>query len=204
MENKGKTWMENYCDKCVLCWGGGKFYKKIPHDAKTNTPVFHSAPTSLVYRAFVTTFDACEAPFFSREHVLQFSGGLREHTDPAEFITEKDIHLRNYLDAAKVREGDDTIKTSNLTYSPSLNDSIEPSEQATHQGALTFDPSPPATADKDIQSPPPTIKLNSCNGTTASATFPSCPLSKWLQMARSPRSWARSSPQSALAASLAQ
>jgi hypothetical protein len=149
MGNKGKTWMENYWDKCVLRWGGGKFYETIPHDAKTNTPVFHSAPASAAYRAFVTTFEACDAPFFSCEHVLQFPGGLREHADPAEFITEENIHLQNYPDTAKVREDDETIKTSNLTHSPSLTDSIEPSEHATRRGALTFDPSPPATADKD-------------------------------------------------------
>jgi hypothetical protein len=150
MGNKGKTWMENYWDdKCVLCWGGGKFCKTIPHDVRTNTLVFHSTPASAAYWAFVTTFEAYEAPYFCHEHVLQFPGGLREHANPAEFIAEENTNLQDYPEAAKVREDDNTITTSNLTHSPSLTDSSEPSDQATCQGALTFDPSPPSMADKD-------------------------------------------------------
>jgi hypothetical protein len=64
MGGKGKTWMENYWDKCVLCWKGGKFCKPIPFNKFTNTPIFYSAPSSKGYRAFVTTFEACEAPYF--------------------------------------------------------------------------------------------------------------------------------------------
>jgi hypothetical protein len=64
MGGKGKTWMENYWDKCVLCWKGGKFCKSIPFNESTNTPIFYSAPFSKGYRAFVTTFEACEAPYF--------------------------------------------------------------------------------------------------------------------------------------------
>ncbi len=77
MGNKGKTWMENYWDKCVLCWKGGKFRKSVPFNESTNKPIFYSAPSSKGYRAFVTTFEACEAPYFRREHVLQIPG-LRE------------------------------------------------------------------------------------------------------------------------------
>jgi hypothetical protein len=112
--------MENYWDKCVLLWEGSRFRKTIPHSEATNTPIFNSAPASTAYCTFVMTFEACEAPYFRREHVLQFPGGLREQTEPEEFIAEKNIHLRNqnYPDAAKVREDNDTIKTSNLSHSP--------------------------------------------------------------------------------------
>ncbi len=62
MGNKGKTWMENYWDECILCWKGGKFRKMIRYNESTNTPIFHSAPSSKGYWAFVTTFEVCEAP----------------------------------------------------------------------------------------------------------------------------------------------
>jgi hypothetical protein len=69
---------------------------------------------------------------------------MEEHHDPAEFVVDENIHQRNanYPDATKVREDDDTIKTSNRSEgSPSP--SYEPSKQAERRGPLTFDPSPP-------------------------------------------------------------
>jgi hypothetical protein len=87
MGNKGKTWMENYWDKCILCWKGGKFRKTIRYNESTNTPIFHS---SKAYRAFATTFEACRATYFCRENVLQVPG-LREHA-PEEFIADEERH----------------------------------------------------------------------------------------------------------------
>ena len=130
--NKGKwskTWMENHWDKCILLWGNGQFRKSIPHHPSTNTPIFHSAPSSKAYHAFVATFEACDA-FYRNEHVLQVPG-LGKHHDPDEFIANENINLRhaNYPDAAKVREDDETIKTSNRSeHSPPP--SYEPSEQS--------------------------------------------------------------------------
>jgi hypothetical protein len=79
----------------------------------TNTLTFLSAPASKTYRTFATTYEACRAAFFNRERVLQVPG-LRERI-PEEFVAEENIHLRhqNYPDAAKVREDDDTVRTSN-------------------------------------------------------------------------------------------
>jgi hypothetical protein len=138
MGNKGKTWMENYWDKCVLCWGGGKFCKSIPFNESTNPPIFYSAPSSKGYRAFVTTFEACEAPYFCREHVLQIPG-LREMSAPEEFIAEENLHLSKEPRQKEVRTDDNTVRTSNRTPG---NASIT-SDKATRRGPLTFDPSPP-------------------------------------------------------------
>ena len=143
--NKGKTWMENYWDKCILLWDGGKFERSIPHDPSTNTPSFYSALASKTYCSFAATFEACKAEFYRREHVLQVPG-LRERT-PEELVANKNIHLRDapVVDADKVREDDDTVKASNR--SGDLPPSYAPSNQAVHQGPLTFDPSPPAAED---------------------------------------------------------
>ena len=101
-KGKGKTWMENHWDKCILLWGDGKFRKTVPHNPSTNTPIFHSAPSSTAYRAFATTFKAMEAQFYSRKQVLQVPG-LRELRDPEEFVAEENVHLQDFPDAAKVR-----------------------------------------------------------------------------------------------------
>ena len=140
--------MENHWDKCILLWGNGQFRKSIPHHPSTNTPIFHSAPSSKAYHAFAATFEACDA-FYRNEHVLQVPG-LGKHHDPDEFIANENINLRhaNYPDAAKVREDDETIKTSNRSeHSPPP--SYEPSEQSERRGPLTFDPSPPDMEEDD-------------------------------------------------------
>ena len=105
--------MENYWDKCVLIWDGGNYRRSIPHDPLTNTPTFYSAPASKTYRAFAATYEACRAAVFNRKRVLQVPG-RREHI-PEEFVAKENIHLRhqNFPDAAKVREDDNTVRTSN-------------------------------------------------------------------------------------------
>ncbi len=141
--------MENHWDKCVLLWGNGQFRKSIPHNPLTNTPIFHSSPSSKTYRAFAATFEACKANFYRKEHVMRVPG-MNEHHDPAEFIADENIHMRNanHPDATKVREDDDTIKTSNRS-GESPPPSYEPSKQAERRGPLTFDPSPPELDEDD-------------------------------------------------------
>jgi hypothetical protein len=157
MGNKGeweanRTWMENHWDKCVLLLRGGRFRQSIPHSPTTNTPSFHTAAASKTYRAFAATFEACEALFFQREHALQLTD-LREQPDSDEFIADKNIHLREFDDATKVREDDDkTIRTSNVTGdsdSPPPT-TYEPSEQSKRRGTLTFDPSPLLEANEEV------------------------------------------------------
>ena len=142
-----RTWMENHWDKCVLLWQGGKFRRSIPHSPLTNTPSFHTAHASKTYRAFAATFEACRATFFQREKVIQHPG-VRETVDPAEYIADENIHLRNFNNATKVREDDDTVQTSNKT-SDSPPPSYEPSDQAERRGPLTFDPTPPVAENDD-------------------------------------------------------
>ena len=143
--NKGKTWMENYWDTCILIWERGKFKRSIQHDPSMNTLSFYSAPASKTYCSFATTFEACKAAFYRREHILQVPG-LRERA-PEEFVANKNIHLCDALvaDADKVREDDNTVKTANR--SEDLPPSYTPSEQAERQGLLTFDLLPPAAED---------------------------------------------------------
>jgi hypothetical protein len=107
-----------------------------------NTPIFHSAPSSKEYQAFVTTFEACEAPYYCQEHVLQVPG-LRELPESEEFVAEENIHLSDGLTQKDVREDDNTVQTSNRLHSPPPTDASEPSENAVRQETLTFNPSPP-------------------------------------------------------------
>ena len=75
---------------------------------------------------------------------------MRELCNPNEFIADKNIHLREFDDATKVREdGDKTIRTSNVTGDSPPQTSYEPSEQSERRGTLTFDPSPPLAEDKE-------------------------------------------------------
>jgi hypothetical protein len=63
----------------------------------------------------VNTFMACEAPFFWREHVLQFPG--RRWLDgnapsPKEFIAEANVNFNKrekHVCEGVVREDDDTV-----------------------------------------------------------------------------------------------
>jgi hypothetical protein len=65
--------MGNFERECVLNWHwGGK--KTVLFDPSTNTPIFTMAPSSRAYRAFATTFEALEAPYYCKETVLQYPG----------------------------------------------------------------------------------------------------------------------------------
>jgi hypothetical protein len=55
-------------------WGQAKYRKLIPYDPSTNVLILYTAALLRAYRAFATTFEAMEAPFFQWERVLQFSG----------------------------------------------------------------------------------------------------------------------------------
>ncbi len=104
------------------------------------------------YRAFATTFEAMEAPFFQQEKVLQFQGQGRTVDEPElvpeEFVAEENV---NYWKDMLAREGanadDRTVKTANLPLPPLQE---EPS-RVTRQGPLTFDPSPPTKKAEDLQ-----------------------------------------------------
>jgi hypothetical protein len=64
-----QTRMENFAHCCILHWFGEQ--KTVLFHTLTNTPIFHTASSSSMYRAFVATFEAMEAQFFWRETALQ-------------------------------------------------------------------------------------------------------------------------------------
>jgi hypothetical protein len=90
--------MENNAHSWKLFWGQGLFSKTIPFDAATNTLIFYTLPATSSYRAFVHTFQALEAPFFSREHMLLQPGrrwlDCSPPPDPAKFVAEENILFR--------------------------------------------------------------------------------------------------------------
>jgi hypothetical protein len=138
------TRMENNAHSCKLFWGQGRFVKTIPFDDATNTSLFYTLPLTTGYRAFVHTFQALEAPFFSREHMLQLPGHrwLDRSTPPPrqDFVAEENI---NYKKTTTGNEGvvqayDDTVIAGNLPPPP---DEAHP--DAVHRQALTLDPPPP-------------------------------------------------------------
>jgi hypothetical protein len=91
------TWMGNFDDCCILIWDGAQ--KTVPFSTMTNVPTVFTAPSSCTYQTFAATFEACEAPFFQRETVLQVPGRvlLRENAEitPEEFVAKEDFHCGN-------------------------------------------------------------------------------------------------------------
>jgi hypothetical protein len=146
-----KTWMGNVDDCCILFLDGGQ--KTIPFSTTTNVPTFFTAPSLHTYQTFAATFEACEAPFFQRETVLQVPKCtlLRENAKitPEEFVAEKDFHHgnRKWSINNKVNKDDETICTSNVPDPPDK--TAAPDESICH-GPLIFDPSPPIAADEDV------------------------------------------------------
>ncbi len=139
------TRIENMANNCKLLWGLVMLSKTIPFDDTLNTPICYTPPSTSSYRAFVHTFQALEAPFFSREHVLQQPGhrwlNRGSPLDPAEFVAEENINLR----PVSTSEGDTTSKNS-----PSPPTPLDNSHPASvHCDSLRFDPSPPLTKDDE-------------------------------------------------------
>jgi hypothetical protein len=118
----------------------------------TNVPILYTATLSRAYRAFATTFQAMEAPFFQRERVLQFPGRGRTVNEPKlvleEFVVEENVNYRKDVLASEVASADDrTVKMANLPSPPQQ----EGPSKVTQRGPLTFDPSPPTKEAEDIQ-----------------------------------------------------
>ncbi len=143
-----KTWMENFDDCCILFWNRGQ--KIVPFSTMTNVPTFFTAPSLCTYQTFAATFEACEAPFFQRETVLQVPGRIplweNAKITPEEFVTKEDFHRGNgkRLIDNKVNKDDKTVCTSNVPVSPDK--TAAPDESICH-GPLIFDPSPPIAVD---------------------------------------------------------
>jgi hypothetical protein len=102
----GQTWMENFERMCVLHWhGGGK--KTVFFDPSTNMPILTTVPLSRAYRAFATTFEALEAPYYRKETVLQYPGRHLMNDAPEEFVAEENLNFEKFQ---SMRESIQTMK----------------------------------------------------------------------------------------------
>jgi hypothetical protein len=146
------TWMENNDKRCVLVWGQGKYKISIPFNAMSNVPILYSTSSSLAYCAYTTTFEALEASFFRREHVLQFPG-LRRRDDLAEqeFVAKENINYKKGKSASEgaINHDNKTIKTSNKS-SPAEGGAEEESDTSTRMNALMFNPTLPLEEDEEF------------------------------------------------------
>ncbi len=60
----------------MLMWNQRRHGRTIPYHPLTNTPSFRTAPALRTYQASVALFEAAEAQYHQREHVLQMPGQL--------------------------------------------------------------------------------------------------------------------------------
>jgi hypothetical protein len=154
------TWCKNTATHNILYWDQKHFQKSVPHCSSTNTPVFYMAPSLRAFRAFTLTFEALEAPYFHREHVLQYLGQRPIATEGPfnpmdllsreEFIAEENLLLNKQQKSVDegVTEDNETAQTANLPPPPANN---EPHPGVACCGTLTFDPSPPLEEDEEFQ-----------------------------------------------------
>ena len=114
----------------------------------TNTPIFHMASSSSMYRSFAATFETMEAPFFQRETTLQLPGPWfpRENVIPEEFVAKEDLHQGEKKSVDAANEKDDTDCISNLPSSPVEED---PSDESIRRGSLTVYLNPPEAEKED-------------------------------------------------------
>jgi hypothetical protein len=109
--------MGNFERMCVLHWhGGGK--KTVFFDPSTNTPILTMAPSSCAYRAFATTFEALEAPYYCKETVLQYPARHLMNDAPEEFVAEENLNFEKVSVDEGVNSDNETVKTSNLPAPP--------------------------------------------------------------------------------------
>ncbi len=73
----------------TLMWNQRRHRGTIPYHPLTNTSSFRTARASRTYRAFVAIFEAAEAQYHRREHILQMPSQL--HLEK-EFTAEENVH----------------------------------------------------------------------------------------------------------------
>jgi hypothetical protein len=95
----------------------------------TNVLILYTAALLRTHRAFATTFEAIEAPFFQWEKVLQLPG--RGHTInepdlvPEEFVVEENVNYWKDVSARGSQCGQQDGKESKLTITSSRRGTIE-------------------------------------------------------------------------------
>jgi hypothetical protein len=123
----------------TLIWKQGKHRCTIPYHPLMNTPSFRTALASCTYRSFVALYEAAEAQYHCREHVLQMPGRLHLNE---EFTAEENVHADILKKPSLASEGatsnNVTVQASNLS---SEKESKE-EKQTTRMGPLTFDVNP--------------------------------------------------------------
>jgi hypothetical protein len=90
---------------------------------------FHVA-LNLLLSAFVSGFQALEASFFRREHVLQYPGRHMLDGDPPpkeEFVVEENVNFKRLTTVGAMSADDDTVPASSLP---------PPQKEAEHPGTL--------------------------------------------------------------------
>jgi hypothetical protein len=131
----------------TLIWNQRRHRRTIPYHPLTNTPSFRTTPALRTYCAFVALFEAANAQYHQREHVLQMPG--RPHLDK-EFTAEENVHAnivkKPLIDSEGATSDDLTVQASNL--SSEKGDKEE--KQTTRMGPLTFDVNPELEEDKHV------------------------------------------------------
>jgi hypothetical protein len=127
--------MDTDDEAMTLIWKQLKHRRTILYHPLTNTPTFCTAPASCTYRAFVALYEAAEAQYHCREHVLQMPGQL--HLNEG-FMTKENVHANILKKPPWSSEGatsnNVTVQASNLL---SEKESKEV-KQTTRMGPLTF------------------------------------------------------------------
>jgi hypothetical protein len=141
------TCSSNTSKACVLYWNQLQYKRTVYFHRSTNTPVFRTAPGALSHRAFVSTFEAMEAPLQRQKEQLRFrptlnatflreqpeaATFLREQPDEAEFVAEETL-LEKATQQPDPTADDDTVQISNTAPKEHQQQTI---------GSLSFDPAP--------------------------------------------------------------
>jgi hypothetical protein len=111
-------------DECYYAhWGQAKYRKLIPYNPSTNVPILYTAALSRAYRAFITTFEAMEAPFLQWEMILLFPGHgctvNKPKLVPEEFVAEENVNYREDVSLSEGANADNRmVKTANLPLPP--------------------------------------------------------------------------------------
>ncbi len=131
----------------MLIWNQRRHRRTIPYHPLTNTPSFRTTPALGTYRAFVALFEAAEAQYHQREHVLQMPGRL--HLDK-EFTAKENVHAnilkKPLTDSEGATSNNLTVQASNL--SSEKGDKEE--KQTTRMGPLTFNVNPKLEEDRHV------------------------------------------------------
>jgi hypothetical protein len=117
------TRMEQDDEYYFLNWGQAKYRKSVPYDPLSNILIMYTTALSHTYRAFATTFEALEAPFFQREEVLHFLRRERTIDEPnfvpKEFMAEENVNYgKDVLASEGANANKKMVKTSNLPSPP--------------------------------------------------------------------------------------